>query len=214
MARIQPFCGANNINIRYFDGIIVLPRTVRERNKALFLYNNHFCLIWKSEGVTLNQAIKELKDNFKRVDIYIPEENVNSHFKYEFIPKKIESPLTNFFTYDLETHNTDRTRPFCILFYRLNKLSGRYGRDQTREELDKCKKDTIVFDGDKCVETALDFCLKLKGEERKLKNRITEYNLQLHGHNASGFDSWKIINNLPCDKHVVDIIENGKGIIP
>ena len=79
------------------DSIRVFPRTVRDRNIALFLQNNHLCLIWKSENVTFNQAIKELKDNFKVFDNYITEENVNSHFKYDFIPKKIEVHLTTFF---------------------------------------------------------------------------------------------------------------------
>ena len=37
--------------------------------------------------------------------------------------------------------------------------------------------------------------------------------MQLHAHNGSGFDSWIILNNLPCDKHIVDINKNGKGII-
>ena len=83
-------------------------------------------------------------------------------------------------------------------------------------ELDKCRKETFVFDGDDCIEKALDFCLKLKGEERRtsLNNKIVEYNFQLHAHNGSGFDTWIILNNLPCDKHIVgDIIKNGKGII-
>ena len=36
----------------------------------------------------------------------------------------------------------------------------------------------------------------------------------MHAHNGSGFDTWSILNNLPCDKHKVgDIIKNGKGII-
>ena len=147
--------------------------------------------------------------------IFITEENVNSHFKYEFTPKKIESHLTNFIVYDLETHNTDRARPYCISFYRLSKLAGRYNRDLTPNERDEGKKDTIVFDGDNCVEKALDFCLKVKGEERKtVNNKIVEYNLQMHAHNGSGFDTWIILNNLPCDKHIVgDFIKNGKGII-
>ena len=85
---------------------------------VLFLFNNHFCVIWKSEGASFKQAIKELVDNFKIVNNYITEENVNSHFKYEFIPTKTESLLTNFIVYDLETHNTDRARPYCISFYR------------------------------------------------------------------------------------------------
>ena len=184
------------------------------RDSALYLYNNHFCLIWKSQCVSFNQAIQELKSNFKIVNNYITDENVNSHFKYEFIPKKIDSHLTNFIVYDLETHNTDRARPYVFCVYRLSKLAGRYNRDLTPNELEKCRKDTIAFDGDNCVEKALDFCLKLKGEELKVNNKIIEYNLQLHAHNGSGFDSWIILNNLPCDKHIVgNIIKNCKGII-
>ena len=94
---------------------------------------NHLCLIWKSEGVSFNQAIKEFKDNFKIVDNYITEENVRCHCKYELIPKKIESHLTNFIVYDLETHNTDRAKPFNMTFYRLSKTAGRYQRDPTQK---------------------------------------------------------------------------------
>ena len=179
----------------------------------MFLYNNHFCLIWKSEGVSFNQTIKELKDNFKKNDKFLTEGNVNSHFKYEFIPRKIDSHLKNFIVYDLETHNTDRARPYCISFYRSSKIAGRYNRILTPDEIDKCKKDTLVFDRDDCISNALDFCLKLKGEERKVKNKTVQYNLQLHAHNGSGFDTWIILNKIPCDKHNVDIFKNGKGII-
>ena len=88
-ARIQPFRRANNIKLGYFDGTGVLPRSVTDRDIALLLHNNHFSLIWKSEGVSFNQSIKELKDNFKKVDSFLTEENFNSHCKYEFIPKKL-----------------------------------------------------------------------------------------------------------------------------
>ena len=47
-----------------------------------------FCLLWKSEKVSFNQAVKEMKDNFKIDNKFITEENVNSHFKNEFKPKK------------------------------------------------------------------------------------------------------------------------------
>ena len=213
MARIQPFCRAHNINLGYYNNDRVFPRTVTNRDSTLYFYNNHFCLIWKSQGVSFNQAIQELKNNFKIVDNYITEENVNSHFKYEFILKKIDSHLTNFIVYDLETYSTDRARPYNMTFYRLSKIAGRYERDPTPEELQKSINDTIAFAGDNCIGNALDFCLKLKGEERKVKNKIVEYNLQMHAHNGSGFDTWIILNNLPCDKHIVDIIKNGKGII-
>ena len=79
-ARVQP--RANNINKGCFDGKRVFPTSVRGRNNALFLFSNHFCSIWKSERVSFNRAIKELKNNFKIVDNYITEQNVNSHLKY------------------------------------------------------------------------------------------------------------------------------------
>ena len=78
--------------------------------------------------------------------------------------KKNETQLTNFIVYDLETHNTDRTRPYVFCFYRLSKLAGKYNRDLTSDERENSRKDTIAFDGDNCVEKALDFCLKLKRE--------------------------------------------------
>ena len=68
--------------------------------------------------------------------------------------------------------------------------------------------------GNNSIGNALDFCLKLKGDERRVKNKIVENNIQMHAHNESGFDTWTILNNLPCDNHIVgDIIKNGKGII-
>ena len=131
MARIQPFCRANIINLGYYNNDRVFPRSVTNRDSALYLYNNHFCLIWKSQVVSFNQATQELKNNFQIVDNYITDENVNSHFNYEFTSKKVESHLTNFIVYDLETHNTNRARPYIFCFYRLSKLAGRYDRDLT-----------------------------------------------------------------------------------
>ena len=212
-ARIQPFCRANNNNLGYWDGERVFPRSVTNRDNALFLINNHFYLVWKSEGVSFKQAVQELKDNFKMVDNFKTEENVISHFKYEFTPKKIESHMTNFIVYDLETYSSDRARPYNMTFYRLRKIAGRYSRDPTPEELQKSIKDTTAFIGDDCINNALDYLLKFKGDERKLNNKSVEYSLQLHAHNGSGFDTWIILNNLPCDKHIVNIIKNGKGII-
>ena len=122
----------------FFDGTRDFPRSVTDRVNALFLYNNHFyCLIWKSKNVSFNQANKELKDNFKILDIFITEENLNSHFKYEFMPKKRDSHLADFIVYHLGTHKTVRAREFCISFYPLSKLAGRYNHDLTPYEIEK-----------------------------------------------------------------------------
>ena len=100
-----------------------------------------------------------------------------------------------------------------MTFCRLSKLAGNYNRDLTPYEIGNCKKDTLVFDGDICVSHSLDFLLNFKGEERKVKSRNVEYNLKLHSHNGSGFDTWIKLNNLLFEKHIVDIKKNGKGII-
>ena len=169
-ARIQPFCRANIINLGYFDATRVFPRSVTDRDNALFLYSNVFCSIWKSENINFNKSIKELKDNFKIVDNYITKESVQSHFEYNYKPRRTEPHLTIFFTNVLETHNTDRARPYVFCFYRLSKISVRYDSDQTHKELDKCINDTTAFAGDGCNETALDCCLKSKREEREENN--------------------------------------------
>ena len=110
-----------------------------------------------------------MKDNFKLVDNFITEENGNSHFEYTYTPKRIESNLTKFITDDLETHNTDRAKPYVIRFYRLSKLAGKYNHDLTPYGYEDCKNDTIAFYCDNFVTNALDFCSKLKVDERKVK---------------------------------------------
>ena len=46
-ARIQPFCRKHNIVIGCFDGTRISPRKNTQKETFLFIYNNHFCLIWK-----------------------------------------------------------------------------------------------------------------------------------------------------------------------
>ena len=122
-ARIQPFCRAKDINIGYYNEDRVFPRSVTNRDSALFSHDNHSCLIWKSEAVSFKQTIKNLEDIFKIADKYITNENVNCFFKYEFIPKGIESHLSKVTVYDLETRNTIRAGPNAISFHRLSKIS-------------------------------------------------------------------------------------------
>ena len=103
-ARIQPFCRKYIINIGCFNGKEITPRNITDRNKALFIHNITFCLIWKSQVISFNQATKEeLKPNIKVVDNGITDKHVTTFIKYEYKPKKVQSPLTNMVTYDIET---------------------------------------------------------------------------------------------------------------
>ena len=88
-ARIQPFCKKHNINIGCFDGTRINPRKLTKRDTSLFIHNNHFCLIWKSNAVGFSQAKEELNNNFKVVDKVISDKHVRSFNKYEYNPKKI-----------------------------------------------------------------------------------------------------------------------------
>ena len=89
MARIQPCLRNLGIDLGYYNIDRVFPRTVTNRDSALYFYNIHFCFIWKSEGVRFNQAINELKANFKIVDYYITEENATSHFNTNSHQRKL-----------------------------------------------------------------------------------------------------------------------------
>ena len=101
-ARIQPFCRKYIINIGYYDGFRVYPRSITQKDIALNIHKNHFCLIWKSIGISYDKGIKELKDNFKVIDNVISDKHVKSYIKYEYKPKKSQSQLTNMIVYDLE----------------------------------------------------------------------------------------------------------------
>ena len=195
-ARFQPFCRKYNINIGCFDGTRINLRNITRRNTSLFIHNNHFCLIWKSNDISFNQVIKdELKPNFKVVDNVISDKHVKSFVKYEYKPKKIQSPLTNIIVYDLETFKKIRDVPYCSCIYELSKISGKYHRDISEQEYQKCLNDCVVFKASDCSNNMLDHVSSFKEEVKTVKNKIIEYSRNLIAHNGSGFDSYVVLNN-------------------
>ena len=212
-ARIQPFCKKYNLNIGSFDGTRINPRNLTQRKTSLFIYNNHFCLIWESDGISFEKAITELKDIFKAVDNVISDKHVKIFLKYEYNPEKFKSLLINIVVYDVETFNENRAVPYCSCIYKLSKISGKYHRDISEQEYQKCLNDCVVFKETDCINEMLDHVLSFKGKPKKVKNKIVEYNLYLIAHNGSGFDSYVVLNNLPKWRSVVKLIKNGAGII-
>ena len=171
-ARFQPFCKKYNINIGCFDGTRINPRNLTQRTTSSFIYNNHFCLIWKSNGISLDKAVKEIKDNFKVVDNVISDKLVKSFINYEYNAKKVKSPLTNLVIYDLETFNKIRAVPYCSCTYQLSKISGKYHRDISEQDDQKCLNDCIVFKGTDFVNNIVDRVLSFKGEPKKIKKKL------------------------------------------
>ena len=80
-ARFQSFCKEHNINIGCSDDSRINPKDTIERYIALNLYKNHFALIWKSNGISFNKAIEELKINFKIVDNCISKRHIKSFYQ-------------------------------------------------------------------------------------------------------------------------------------
>ena len=211
-ARIQPFCRKYNINIGCYDGFRVCPRNFTQRNTALKIHNNHFCLIWKTDVISFDRAIKELKDHFKVVDSVISDKHVKSYIKYEYKPKKVQSQLTNMVVYDIETFNTIKCVPYANCIYRLSKVSGKYYQDISEKEYQKCLNDCVVFKGLDNTNEMLDYVLQYKGEPKRINNKIVKYNLYLIAHTGSGFDSYVVLNNLPHWR-TVNLVKNGSGIV-
>ena len=145
-ARVGSFCRKYNINIGCFDGTRINPRNITQRDTALKIHNNHFCLIWKSDRISFNQVIEnEVKPNFKIVDNVISDKHVKGLIKYEYNPKKVKSPLTNIVVYDLETFNKIKAVPYCSCIYKLSKISGKYHRDISEQEYQKCLNDCLFL---------------------------------------------------------------------
>ena len=97
--------------------------------------------------------------------------------------------------------------------YKLSKILGKYHRVISEKDYEKCLYDFVVFTGTDYINEMLDHVLSFKGEPKKVKNRIVEYNPYLIAHNGSGFDSYVVLINLPQWRSVVKLIKNGVGII-
>ena len=145
-ARVGSFCRKNIINIGCFDGTRKNPRNITQRDTAIKIHQNHFCLIWKSDRISFNHVIEnELKPNFKVFDNVVSDKHIKSFIKYEYNPKKVKSPLTNIVVYDLETFNKIRAVPYCSCIYKLSKISGKCHRDISEQYYQKCLNDLLFL---------------------------------------------------------------------
>ena len=212
-ARIQPFCKKQNINIGCCNGFRVCPRTITERNIALYVNKNHFCSIWKSNALTFNKAKDELRLNSKDIVNIISDRHFKSFIKDEYKPRKIQSQLTNMIVYDTETFNTDRAVSYSFCIYKLSRISSKYTRDTGQQKYENCRKDCFVLKGTDCINDMLYNTLEFKGEAERVKNKIGNFNYYLLAQKGSCFDGYVVINNLHQWRTIVSLIKNGSGIV-
>ena len=74
--------------------------------------------------------------------------------------------------YDLETFNKIRTVPYFSCIYKLSKTSGKYHRDISEQEYQKCLNECVVLKGIACVNEMIDHVLSFKGEPKKSKLKL------------------------------------------
>ena len=90
------------------------------------MYENHFCLILKSQGVSFNKAIEEMRLSSEVVDNIISDKRVESFIKNEYKPKRVQSQLTNMIVSDIEKFSSDRAFAFPNCKNGISKISGKF----------------------------------------------------------------------------------------
>ena len=108
-AKIQPLDKRHDINLDIYDlkQKTILPLSVTERRICLYIQENHFCVIWKTEKTTFINAIKELEDNFEYEPDHITENILKQVQEYKFPLSNDKDCLFAVFASDLETVNVE-----------------------------------------------------------------------------------------------------------
>ena len=74
--------------------------------------------------------------------------------------------------YDIETFSTIKCVPYANCIYRLSKISGKYYRDITEKEYQKCLNDCIVFKGLDNFNKMLDYIYNSKENQKELITKL------------------------------------------
>ena len=96
----------------------------------------------------------------------------------------------------METFYGDRAIPFTVCF----QIYGKFIEiNLTSEEIEICKSETIVPEGENCITENFEYLKKYEGEPRwtKTKSRpmIADYELKLLVQQGSSFDFWNILKH-------------------
>ena len=117
--------------------------------------------------------------------------------KYEHKPKKAQSQLNNMIVYVLETFDSDKAVPYATCLDKLRKISGKYNRDITQREYEKCRKDCIVFKRTDSFNESYTMFYNSKEKLKKLIIKLLNNIFNLLAHKGSGFDIYVVFKNLP-----------------
>ena len=225
-ARVSLFCKRVGIGIGFWsnEDKRIMPRNCPVRNKCLYLYKQHYCVIWKNnDNDSLLNAAKEVENNFQYIRNRINNNNLKNIIKYSFPFKEKHNELDNVLIFDIETGNVeDRAIPYGIGLYDLSRLKYRYKKDLTDNEIITERKNVIKFkayDGNPVVQMVEYINKNYTGDKIIHRNKsgvniVKSYRTTLVAHNSSGFDSYIILNNLLKNTALSSkIIKTDRGII-
>ena len=223
--RIPELCERYKIDIGIYDlnKQRILPRTVRQRDKCVYIHKNHYCVIWKkNRRDSLLKGVDEVDKNFKYVKNEINENNLKQRIRYRFPKHETIDQLENVFVFDLETHNDQEfAETYGAALYDVNRLRECWHRDLTSDELVIERENVSVFDASNgnCVMDMLKYISEnYEGDERTYIDKdgdeiVSSYRLLLVAHNSSGFDSWVVLNSLVKEITDLKIIKTTRGLI-
>ena len=100
-----------------------------------------------------------------------------------------------------------------LIVYLLKKIPGKNRGHITDREYETCRNYCFVFKGTDSVNETLDYVSRIKGEAKRVNNKIVKFILYLFAHKGSGFDSYVVLINLPQRRTDVSLIKNGSGIV-
>ena len=225
-ARIPVFCKRVGIDIGFWskEKICIMPQSCTERNKFLYVYKQHYCVIWKNTvNDSLPNAAKDVEDNFKYVRNRINNTNLKNVIKYSFPFKEKHNELDNVFIFDIETGNVEnKATPYAIGLYDLSRLKYRYKKDLTEDEIITERNNVIKFkayNGNPVTQMIEYINKNYTGDKIIHRNKsganiVKSNKITLVAHNSSGFDSYIILNNLLKNTALSSkIVKTDRGII-
>lgn len=172
----------NRIRLTHKDGICV------------YIYENHYCLIKKSNKT--KKAIESIKQNFTKVKLDIRQLKGMpiSVQEYKAVPKYTTDPLHNVYVYDLETIQIEgKLNTFAM---GLLSLSDSIVWENTK-----------IYYGYDCILNGLLYLNELHKDRQEIKIKgkkvMVKQCLTLYAHNGKGFDAYQIMSDEYILKHPV-----------
>ena len=169
---IPKFCERFEIEVGIHDvkSKRILHRTVKERNKCLYIHKIHYCVLWKKNRKdSLLRGVEEIKRTFKYNKNKINENSLSQRIRYRFPNHETKDQLEIDFVFDLEIYSDQEfAEAYAAALDDVNRLRDRWVRFLFRFETET-EEYHIVFDdsnGSPVMNVLKKFSENYKGDQR------------------------------------------------